>query len=943
MTAENAFFTICARNYLACATLLGESVRRHHPDASFTIWLLDPGELPSLVEGFDVRPIDHAVGADELEALSFYYDILELATAVKPRCFDAHLDEGARRVVYLDPDIVLFRPLASVQTALDDGARVVLTPHILAPFPRDRSKPDDLEILQAGIYNLGFLALAAGDDARELLGWWWHWLRTACFQDKARGTFTDQKWMNFTPLFWPRSHILRDTTYNVAYWNLAQRKLEIDGDDYRVDGEPLTFFHYSGYDPGMPGELSKHQTRIKVRSGTALARILDEYREALLARGHRELRSIPVPRVSFDNGLVLDRIVRHAWRDAVGQGLSFRNPQRVGIGSFFAWLSKPVFRDRSDGAAVPLTRYLMALYEMRADVRQVYPDVYGADRAGFLHWAREKAVPEMGADPGMLASQLPGSQADPTEARGPETAGPQSLRVNLVGYLRAALGIGEAARGYAAALQSANVDVSFVDCTQLCSSPEDTAVPAYEFVDPADASAPINVLHVNADQLPLFREAAGESFMDGRYNIGIWAWETTEFPEAWRDRFDLLDEIWTGSAFMADAVSRVSPLPVLALPHVVDVPDVRGDRAQFGLPEDEFLFLFAFDFHSTPTRKNPHGTVEAFRRAFGADDRVRLVLKSINGKNRPEQLGELQRAAEGLRVTVIDEALDGTDRFRLLRSCDAFVSLHRAEGFGLGLAEAMAYGMPVIATGWSGNMEFMDAANSFPVAYELEPLAKADPPYPAGTLWATPDLDHAAEQMRRVRSDSAQVRETCERARARIAERHSAQAIGERVRSRLEWIAARRGLPGAVRTVQAKSLAPIPTVTEPPTHSLTYRSMRACWRLALRVTGDCLGPPPAAQLRLQLVHRLQRRRRADRRVSLPPPLGSLRAVRVVACAHAALAGNPSAPRDGVPRRRIQRVVGHLHDQAARRARLGRGIDRGWLAALRSDPRRLTTR
>jgi len=775
-SSETQFFTICTRSYLAFGLTLGASVRRHHPDAGFTIWLLDEGPVPAVPAGIATRPIADAFDADDLAHLTLYYDVLELATAVKPRCFMQHFAGGARQVLYLDPDILLFRPLDEVFALLGAGHTGVLTPHLLEPLPADRAKPDDLEILQSGIYNLGFLALSAGDASAALLRWWSNWLDTHCFVDKSTGTFTDQKWMNFAPLFWPSLGILRDTSYNVAYWNLPQRRLDGERGHWSVDGRPLAFFHFSGLDPERPGVLSKHQTRIDVVSGSPLATLLGHYAALLLAAGHRELKRLGWNRSVFANGMPLDTVARRAYREAVAQGRRFADPLGIGPGTFFDWLTAMVPGESARAQPAPITRYLLTLYEMRPDVRQAFPDLFGRDREAFLHWAGTSGLREMAISPELLDYQLSG----------------RPLGINYAGYLRAELGLGEAARGYIRALQGQGVALSYLDTSDLCSSRlGDESLDLAPGGDDGHPH-PINIVHVNADQLLHFRDQVGPDFFAGRYTIGIWAWETPDFPQQWYDRFDLLDEIWVGGSFMGHAIAKASPVPVLVMPHVIEVPEVEPQRAEFGLADDEYLYLFYFDFHSTPARKNPYGAIEAFRRAFGPDEPARLIIKSMNGHNRPDELRRMKEAAAGLRVSFIDETMDGLKRFELLAACDAFVSLHRAEGFGLGLAEAMAMGKPVIATGWSGNMDFMTVANSFPVRYSLEPLEETDPPYEAGSLWALPDLDDAARQMRLVFEDRALAAAVGARARSDLRREYHAAVIGPQLCARLKLIAERQ-------------------------------------------------------------------------------------------------------------------------------------------------------
>ena len=181
------------------AFTLMDSLKRVHPEARRCIWLLDHQaiEAPAGVEILDVR---RSMTSAEFSALLLRYDILELATAVKPRCLEFHFSEGADRVFYFDPDIFVYQPLDAAMSLLSQGAGV-LTPHVLAPLPRDGAAPSDLDILRSGLYNLGFIGLRAGPETSAFLIWWGDWLKTHCFRDPASGVFTDQKWIDFAPLF----------------------------------------------------------------------------------------------------------------------------------------------------------------------------------------------------------------------------------------------------------------------------------------------------------------------------------------------------------------------------------------------------------------------------------------------------------------------------------------------------------------------------------------------------------------------------------------------------------------------------------------------------------------------------------------------------------------------------------------------------------------------
>jgi len=360
------------------------------------------------------------------------------------------------------------------------------------------------------------------------------------------------------------------------------------------------------------------------------------------------------------------------------------------------------------------------------------------------------------------------------------------MGVNYAGFMHAPLGLGHAARGYIGALEGMGLDVRVIDAGELLpGTPHAERGRLSSMSGKGSTIHPVNIVHINPDLLNTFRTRTGAAFFRGRYTIGIWAWETESFPPKWHDRFDLVDEIWVGGSFMARGISRVSPVPVILMPHVVQPGIVEVDRERFGLNADDFIFLFSFDFNSSFVRKNPLTLVDVFRRAFKPSQPVRLVIKSQNGASFPGEMNSLRAAAEGSNISFIDTCLDDTALSVLSKSCDAFVSLHRAEGFGLGIAGAMAMGKPVIATGWSGNMDYMNEHNSLPVKFTLAALEQPDPPYEKGSLWALPDTDDAVEKMRFVFMNRDSAREIGMAAAEHMARFHSSAAVGTLLEGRL--------------------------------------------------------------------------------------------------------------------------------------------------------------
>jgi glycosyltransferase involved in cell wall biosynthesis len=226
------------------------------------------------------------------------------------------------------------------------------------------------------------------------------------------------------------------------------------------------------------------------------------------------------------------------------------------------------------------------------------------------------------------------------------------------------------------------------------------------------------------------------------------------------------------------------------MPYPVSVaPSARASRAAFDLPEDRFLFLVSYDMLSVQERKNPLGAIEAFHRAFPRDDRAGLVVKVNHGSHAPDEMARLRDALGRCQgAMLVDRTMSHQQAIDLHAVCDAYLSLHRSEGFGLNIAEAMLLGKPVVATGWSGNADFMTAGNSCPVNYHLVRLEQDFGPYRQGHHWADPDLDHAAYYMRRLVDDDAFRREIGERASATIAAEYSFEAVGRRYRQRLAVI-----------------------------------------------------------------------------------------------------------------------------------------------------------
>ena len=370
------------------------------------------------------------------------------------------------------------------------------------------------------------------------------------------------------------------------------------------------------------------------------------------------------------------------------------------------------------------------------------------------------------------------------------------LGINIVGFLTADLGVGESARCMVRAADAAGIPSALVPLKLYCRNR--LGDPTYAGRLQEENPHGVNVIHIDPPVARDIDSHHGAAFRSGKYNIGYFAWEQPEFPDAWLGSFDYFDEVWCPSDFCRAAIALKSPRPVLTMPHAIDFPrpteTTAALRARFRLPAESFLFLTLFDLNSYAERKNPQGAVAAFRQAFGAPAAGRpgagLVVKVQNALANPADFAALEASLRELPGAVlIAETLPRQEIYALEAACDAFVSLHRAEGFGIALAECMFLGKPVIATDWSATAEFISAENGCPVPAALVTLDRNHGPYAKGTTWAEPDVAQAADWMRRLAGDRPLAKRLGAAARATIETRFSPAVIGARYRQRLEAIA----------------------------------------------------------------------------------------------------------------------------------------------------------
>lgn len=373
----------------------------------------------------------------------------------------------------------------------------------------------------------------------------------------------------------------------------------------------------------------------------------------------------------------------------------------------------------------------------------------------------------------------------------PEYVGSGELGVNAIGLFRYNSGLQHAAQGMVDALASAGVQVSHRD-VPMPTNWDGRGRDGFDGLE----RFPITLVNTGLDlAIPEAYRLAGLHPRPGTYRIAVWFWELEQLPHAWLGRGADVDEIWAPTQFIADAM-KVLGKPVFPMLPSVQLPAFEPKpKTACGLDPDKFTFLFTFDMNSRMPRKNPLALIEAFRLAFAKSEPVELAIKLGEQDDRySDWWRDLRRAAAANGVKLIDRSLPRGDLLALMNAADAYVSLHRSEGLGLTMAEAMLLGKPTIATGYSGNLDFMNAANSYLVSHAPARIEDDVPPYPKGCVWAEPSIEDAARQMRRVFDHPAEATAIAARGQADVKRTLSLEAAAARMSARLRQIQASTSL-----------------------------------------------------------------------------------------------------------------------------------------------------
>lgn len=775
--------TIAVSAEIPRAMVLAKSFLRFHPENEFVILTLDKGiESETLPPGTRVLSMsDLALETGDEWRLPMIYSEQQLVVLLMPALLQSVLNSGATAAAYFEVTTEVHSSLSDVSRAIHGHEPVIATEAVRSALGAD--------------LNPGFIAARRG--AEKTLRSWFERLRNQNPAGEVRSTESDparENWFHSIV-----SHrVITIPGFAVGFWNLKPETVAWNGEHYEVERKPLLSFDFRGYDPDKPHLLSKHQglePRILLSEWPVIAKLCDEYRDKVMEAGHSKFGRRAYPFDYLPSGLRIDQRMLRLYREAYRmykQGSAKEPPSPFGPEGeegFLNWLNEPVGK-----TSAMVTRYMLAVYDERKDVKKAFPDPRGADAGDFRDWYLRYGHRELD----LPAVLLPFDARSEIETRGDASVLIPAAAVNVAGYFRAELGIGVAARALLTGLEAAGIPFNTIPFGATASRQ------SYPFVGRAAElrNADINIVCVNPDQFLNFAEQTGPALRHGRYTIGVWFWEVEDFPKQFHVAFDYVDEVWVGSEFMRETFLKVSPKSVFKfrLPVLTPQIDPSLSRADLGLP-DKFVFLFSFDFLSVLERKNPVALIEAFTKAFSNGEGPVLVIKTINGDKRPLEMEKLRYASRGRPdIKLMDGYLSQIENNTFTALSDSYVSLHRSEGFGLTMAEAMALGKPTIATAYSGNLEFMTAENSYLCPFRRCKVGLEREPYPSESHWSCPDVDAAAGLMRRVFEDPAGAQKRGARAAEDVRSLHSPARAGQIMAERLAVIRRRRANSGPIRS-----------------------------------------------------------------------------------------------------------------------------------------------
>lgn len=767
---SSAFITIAYGDYLDRAKALFTSIKSLHPESRRIFLALD--NVKSAREHLDalaqvVSLSDLGFTAANVFRRRCFYTKVELATSVKAKFLLSVLQES-RRVTYFDPDIQVFRELTLSQELLSKD--ILLTPHLIHPIPKDGLSLNLRDVQDNGIFNLGFISVTSG--AARALNWWDSMLEFD--GDFRQGTsFTDQK-VAEQLVSLCEVGVVRDETWNVAYWNIHEREI--------TEAKKLTFFHFSGFSPDTPEILTRHYSqdgRHRRIQPVWLAGILRDYASFCTQSRPKVPATRDAAPTFFDEFPTVRELIRQSHLDKSGYRVPPSSKKQLAN-----WLLETGTGIAGSPLVPPL---IMAFYLSREDLRHAFPGAaigQPSDSSELIGWILKDASArkfcasvlqkfdyKLSRIPAS-ASVYPafhGSRQDATE-----------FGINHISYIGEEVGLADASRYLADLISKASIPQEVIGLPNLI---EAEGSLSYK---PQGNGRTLRYSHtilgVNADQVHRLWELTNMFSTVGK-RIGYWWWEVDHIDEVHLKAARKFNEIWVGSTFVQKIFKDSIPQPVrlVRLPLGVDLRRAMKEK-QPKEGKGPVTFFHNSSLVSDPKRKNPLGAALAYMEAFSPEDGALLKLHLTGATTTSwttDALKEvLSATAHRSDISISTLRMPTRELHNALAEADCYVSLHRSEGLGMNLRDAIALGTPTIATNYGGNLDFMKADTSFLVDFTFEDVGES-PYYPSLAKWAEPDLSEAIRFMRTVANDRTGVREMANGARSYLTAIHDPALLVE--------------------------------------------------------------------------------------------------------------------------------------------------------------------
>ena len=722
---KHLIFTIIAPNYGAQAMILGESVLQSLPESIFRIVLLqDCGDVTYIQKGINEylrlnnSTSDHkAVSFQDFDWNSFdvlhavnKYDLLEFATSVKPSILLNYINSGYDRVTYLDPDIQVF---ADFTEALDSSKCISVTPHIFTDFPMDSKLPNHQSILNAGIYNLGFISVTS--ESLAFLKWWREKLNNFCLMDVRNGFHVDQRWVDWATCF-ADIDVVRDPGFNVAYWNLHERtvigKLDYEVEFMKSQTYKLRFFHFSGFIGPNVQKISRHNTRTFPKM-PALDNVLKNYFERKLFWK----RFLGATHWSLGGRFAGESLPR-AWRMEIPS----TNQKK------YKHIHEDVFKLQ---------------YSSRCECANCGSNFAQNSTAHFLKLINRNYISELNI---LTMKQIKKKLVQNKYSEnllGLNKSYPESKSsLLLIGYFGAPTGVGQIARNTLRLLEDSGISVNIhIIPTGF---DDESIYNEYQTKHQMNGKESKVIAFVNADMW--IEHLVKTRLIDLKHQTvaGVWAWEIENFPDYFKYAAQYVSQIYAISQFSASALGVHLGQKIDVFPTFGNIP-LQTDQLEPPQSNQAKYVLARFDSKSVIERKNPQAILNVWELVKNKLTDYNLLLKTIDLR-KYASVDLIERIQNCERVQLIDEIYSEDQNASLTKGASAYVSLHRAEGLGLNILEALAADIPTVVTNYSGLSEEIERF-VFPVDYKLIPIGDNAAPYPPEGFWADPLTDSAAEQL----------------------------------------------------------------------------------------------------------------------------------------------------------------------------------------------------